>query len=74
MNPNWDESEKKNEGLLKLIKTWDGKAQLPRELIIEIVNHVIREYARQQEIDFKDTPEDFMKLLHSCIWNCESEM
>ena len=67
----WDESEKRKERLLNSIKTWDGKAQLPRELIFEIVHHVITEYARQEKIEFEDTLEGFMKLLHSCTWDCD---
>jgi len=68
----WDESEKRKDELLNIIRTWDGKSKLPKELIFEIVDHVIKDFARQEKIDFENTGEGFSNLLLSCTWNRET--
>lgn len=68
----WDESEKHREKLLNTIKMWDGKKQLPKDLTIEIVSNALRDYARAEKIEVENTPEGFMKILHSCTCDCDA--
>lgn len=68
----WDKYEKRKEELLNIIRTWDGKSKLPKELSFAIVSHVIKDFARQEKIEFENTAEGFTKLVLSCTWNRET--
>jgi hypothetical protein len=68
----WDKSEKRKEELLNIIRVWDGKSKIPKELTFEIVEYVIKDFAQQEKIEFENTNEGFAKLLFSCTWNCET--
>lgn len=72
MSGKWDESEKRKEELLKIIRTWDGKLKLPKGLLLEIIDHVIKDFSRQERIEFENTGKGFAKLLLSCTWDRET--
>jgi hypothetical protein len=69
---NWDKSEKRKGELLNIIRTWDGKSKLSKELLVEIIDHVIKDFARHERIEFENTGEGFAKLLLSCTWDLET--
>ncbi len=67
----WDELDKQKQKLQNLINLWDGKAQLPKDIILEIVSNALRHYARVENIEVENTPEGFVKLLRSCTYDSD---